>query len=250
MRKKPPAEQRSRPRTEARERSESVWQIQKKHGPFSGKNIFSLKTGSMSVTNLQQALDYLAHTTGDEAFRTASLVLKAYDLKGGLQREIRRLLRDAGLTPENHAVLFMHGPHMQDAELIAAKLGVPGQSFDSVVTKLRKIRVAFGKEPSRTRDLPVGDTGRRLLVYLMPVFGADGSELPRRLFGIDADADGLAVVPDTRVWRRAIAHGSVVILLGYLNDDPWGSWGTITEKEREGFKRKTWKKFIQKNPSN
>ncbi len=217
-----------------------------KTGPFSKPErdsvyIFADKAldVSISCTDLLKALDYLTRVTGDEAFRTAALALKGYGLaSGGLEAVTKRMLRDAQMTVEDFIAPLMAGPKVSDAEQAAIEYGVPGPSFETVTTKLRKARRRMDNDPARPRGIPKGDTGRKMLVrFGCPTYDADGKQVCA-CFGIAFDDDGFAVVPDSREWRQAINHGQFVSL-GFLSDG----------EPSENAKRLAWKNVTKKYPS-
>jgi hypothetical protein len=237
---------RAKPRQSEKAVLKDHWGVNKKRGPFK-RGQPDIKT-KMSGRALSSALTELFDVTGDEAFRTAAKALTAYNLgNGGLRQAARRMIREASRTIEDRVAVLMTGASVKDAESAAAKYGVGlGQSFDTVVTNLRRARRRL-ESGDPVHQIPAGDTGRHLLVFIIPIHGPEG--VPRRsLFGVDADAEGLARVPDSRDWRNAIAAG-YAISLGYLDEDFWGSAGNLSPPEREESRRSTWKKLVRRNPS-
>jgi hypothetical protein len=236
---------RAKPRQSEKAVLEAHWAANKIRGPFK-KRPPDIKT-KMSGKALSSALTELFDVTGDEAFRTAAKALTAYNLgNGGLRQEVRRLMCDAHRTTEDHVAAFMTDASVKASELAAAKYGVQGPSFDTVIANLRRAGRRL-ESAAPVHQIPAGVTGRHLLVFIVPSHGPDGA-VQRCLYGIDADADGLARVPDSRDWRNAIAAGTA-ISLGYIDEDFWGSAGNLSPTEREKFKRSIWEKLVRKNPS-
>ena len=174
---------------------------------------------SLSGEATAVALELLSRMTGDEAFRTALLGLRAYELdKGGLKENLKRLFR--GKLHARPAVRYAM-PSMerwrafvqsdiQAARLAAAQRGVPGQSFAAVVDELRKAFVdwklaSVANEPEDA--LPTGDTGRKLKVRMAYRWTGRDNQPVREPHGVMFNADGFALVPDSATWRRMIHRG-------------------------------------------
>ncbi|HME84822.1 MAG TPA: hypothetical protein VKG91_09810 [Roseiarcus sp.] len=174
---------------------------------------------SLSGEATAEALAMLYEKTGDEAFRTALLALRAYELdKGGLKENLRRAMRGAA---DARPAVWLLMPHMaswrsrvahdsQAARLTAAQHGVRGQSFDAVVNELRKAYALWNasvRDNKPTTGFPSGDTGRKLKVRMArPWLGTDNLPL-KEIRGVTFDADGSALAPDDFWWRRMIHDG-------------------------------------------
>jgi hypothetical protein len=176
-------------------------------------------SASLSGEATAAALELLVEATGDEAFRTALLALRAYGFnRGGLTRALKERMRKLDIRPTIWLVMPMMAKwrrrvesDVKAARLTAAQYGVSGQSFEAVVTELRK---SFTKwktsvEANEPADIDTsGDTGRKLKVrWAAPVLGADNAPL-RQIRGVLIETDGMACAPDDAWWRARIHDGS------------------------------------------
>jgi hypothetical protein len=179
----------------------------------------SFANESIKGKDVAAALAFLADMTGDEAFQTAALALRAYGLaEGGLKQKTLQMMRDTHGTAARFAMPEMHawvreGKSVTDAAArTAVQLGIPGVSFDAVVEHLRKsysgwLEVVEGNVPSP--QFPSGDTGRKLRVrFTRPWLGADNQPVTE-LMGVRFGDDGFGLAPDNREWRRLIAGGHI-----------------------------------------
>ena len=182
---------------------------------------------SISGRDIAEALDFLSEAIGDEAFRTASLALRAYGIgSGGVKQDVLRLLREHRGDPE-WIVMPMMGSWVikrgltprKAAIRTAAQYGVPGPSFETVVKNLERTYRAWTRSVAATapsRAPPDGDTGRKLKVRrIRPSVNGEALPVKDVIMGVAFDEDGFGVAPDTREWRRFI-HEGIVALYGAI----------------------------------
>jgi hypothetical protein len=177
---------------------------------------------SVKGRSVWRALEFLAVATEDEVFRSAALALQAYGLnKGGLKASVLRIFRDSERTGEFAAMRVMHQfmgegiSASRAARATAVALGLPGQSLRSVADDLRKLYPKWLKLVDNNIPRPAppdGSTGRKLRIQLRPVIKRnDGvSRLSRFPSDMTFDAEGWAIVPDNREWRRLVHKGFAV----------------------------------------
>jgi hypothetical protein len=168
-----------------------------------------------------KALDFIAEITGDEAFRSAILAMRAYGLdRGGLKQNALQMIKKQCRTAEWAAMPRMHSLVLSGLESVpaakeaAAQPGIPGQSFSRVVDRLRKTYPAWKR--SLAGQLPAprwldGNTGRTLRVRLArPWLGAD-NQPSSELMGVQFGDDGFGIAADNREWRRLIYEGHIAL---------------------------------------
>jgi hypothetical protein len=202
---------------------EEKWRRAVARDPFSvaydrGKAT-SFANESIKGKDIAAALNFLADMTGDHAFLTAALVLRAYGLAdGGLKQKTLEMMRDNHGTPARFAGPRMHawvreGKSVSEAAaLTAIDLGIPGASFKAVVDALRKGYSSWREavdDDQHPPQLPSGDTGRRLRVRLTCSWLDANNKPITELMGVKFGDDGFGVAPDDREWRRLIAGGSI-----------------------------------------
>lgn len=202
---------------------ELMWEKSKRRDPLTTKYeaINSLASGQNSISGAETAaaLKLLYEVTGDEAFRTAHLVLQSYGFdRGGLKESLKASLRghlDARpvirlMLPKMHGWRQRVKSDIQAARLTVAQHGIPGQSFTSVVDEMRKAYVPWkaavkAKRPGE--DFKVGDTGRKLKVCMSnPWLGADNKPMSE-IRSVEFDSEGFALAPDDTWWREMIHKG-------------------------------------------
>jgi hypothetical protein len=198
-----------------------------------------INSDSLSGADTAAALQLIWEETGDEAFRTALLALRAYRLnRGGLKETLKRHMRG---TSDVRPAVWMLMPMMdawrrrgakvsQAACLTAAQYGLSpasrrpdkeGASEEEVEEDLRKAYTAVVEDLRKAyprwlksvasnapADPPLsGDTGRKLKVLMtIPSIGTDGrpeTEIRGVIFG----EDGTALAPDDAHWRSMVHEG-------------------------------------------
>jgi len=173
------------------------------------------------------ALHFLARATGDTAFKTAALAMRAYGLEeGGLKTRTLGFLRTNRGEPEWLVMPFMMqqvrrcGSIRRAAMLTCARYGIPGASFEAVVKSLTlkypewKVSV---ETLSPARAPPSGDTGRKLKVKFARPWLETESQPVAELLGVKFDADGFGLAPDNRQWRQWI-HDGHIALFGVIDE--------------------------------
>jgi hypothetical protein len=181
----------------------------------------SFANESMKGGDIAEALDFLADMTGDSAFLTAALALRAYGLDGGgLKQDTLRMMRDHHGTGAWFAMPRMHSwrrarkSDRAAAARAAIQLGIHGATFNAVVKELTAVYPIWLKavaDNAPARQIPTGDTGRKLRVrFSVPWLDVDGMPMTQ-LMGVHFDEEGFGIAPDNREWRRLICLGSVAL---------------------------------------
>lgn len=153
-------------------------------------------------------LNLLHELTGDPAFRSALLALKAYRLAGGAPRRSAEALWERTCPEWVLAPLLMfnvieeakaNGTSLSERAAAAsavAKLKLPATSFDAAVDALRKRYADAKRHGFPTFDQSPGEVGK---VLVIPIEGRNQCGLPK---------EG-AVVPNNLRWRQIIDRGDV-----------------------------------------
>lgn len=180
----------------------------------------AIESESLSGEATAAALELLVEVTGDEAFRTALLALRAYGLdKGGLKEKLKQRLRGSlDVRPAIRLVLPTMSnwrrrvsTDVQAARLTAAQYGIPGQSFATVVEELRKASKKWEASVASEAPAavpPAGDTGRKLKVRWAHPWLGPGNVPLNEIRGVSLDRDGAGLAPDDSWWRARIHDGS------------------------------------------
>jgi hypothetical protein len=182
---------------------------------------------SIKGNDVAMALHFLARATGDPAFKTAALAVRAYGLEdGGLKARTLGLLRENRGEPEWLVMPFMMqqvrgGRSIRRAAMITcARYGIPGPTFATVVRSLTlkypewKASVEIHSPATAP---PSGDTGRKLRVkFARPWLGTDNQPM-KELLGVIFDEDGFGLAPDNRQWRQWI-HDGHIALFGVIDE--------------------------------
>lgn len=193
-----------------------VWQTDKAQALKDAIESFAT---TINCADLLAALDYLATCTGDPAFKTAALALRAYALTtGGLKASVKGLAAHCGALPESQAIplmrQFVEDGHSEReaASLAAVFCALEGASHEAVTDDLRKAFAAAKRANFAPPETPSGDTGRRLRVMLLVEVVRDGEISRRILFPPIIEEDGVfCIVADDRHWRRLIEEGHAVL---------------------------------------
>ena len=182
-----------------------------------------LGSKSINADDVKIILGYLADITGDPVFEDAKQVFASYDLKGGLEQSVRKLVKAS-----DQYLGHMLAPMIEDiivrgtststgskkvsvyaaAKTVAIALGVPGVNLKAVVDELRRAYPVW--KTNGAPPMPSGDTGERIKVQLGPAL----SQLGRgtNLVGCNFDDNGVGIVPDDRRWRILLHLGRVTLL--------------------------------------
>jgi len=185
----------------------------------------------VSHENLLAALDVLASAFGDVAFSEAAIVLRSYNFSNGaLKRQLLNILavhrgKSTDAAIEVLDQLVEEGNREREAARIAVEAigveGVRGATFDAVVDEVRKARKrrrTRGAAPASVAAWPSGDTGRRMKVAMKiarpGLISRDGPHggITRMPPEADPCEDGSFIVPDNRLWRRAVRDGFAIVL--------------------------------------
>ncbi len=182
----------------------------------------------VSYEDLLAALDGLASAFGDVAFLEAAVVLESYSFsKGALKSQLLRILADARGKSADAATPIMDqfieaGRSAREAARIAVEVtgieGAQNATFDAVVDEVRKAHAVSRRARDRASApgalWPSGDTGRRMKIAWRDVIerGDGGFSRTRMPPGAEPSEDGTFIVPDNRLWRRAIRDTFATVL--------------------------------------
>ena len=169
----------------------------------------AIPSEAMRIPELLRSLDHILHSTGDPLFSDVMAAVKSYGFDRGLKRGGTDAHEKVWGDPDegylNHIRINVErfGWNVTEATRhVVARYNAPGQSFDTVVSRLAtKYRAwAAAGHPAPIVGDP-GDTGQ-----LWTVFPVDGS--PLNLGHVVVPVDGVTVNA-THFWRRMFRDGVI-----------------------------------------
>ena len=166
----------------------------------------------VTYEDLLAVLNSLASAFGDVAFSEAAIVLKSYNFNNGaLKRQVLNILEEYRGKSTDAAVeimdqLILPASRREAARIAVEVTGIEGAQRASFEALVDEVRRGSGRQTTTPGAAwPSGDTGRRMKI-------AWRNRVTRMPPGAQPCDDGSFIVPDNRLWRRAIRDTFATVL--------------------------------------